>query len=200
MKFRDTNLLIAEPFPDGFDAHFARVVDLIPETDRRKLLQFWRKDIQPDRPRKHEVRVVDLADVEGCVTERPHLIVFYSRSVLAQRKDDPTYLSELIAHELAHAYDWCEGGCNHDIANDSRPELQILMEEYAIQTASRWNFDLPGKRSHEEHFKLTAKFLLRKFDPLQFPDAARLLTDVVRTGDVLPIKSWNDSRIPLVEK
>ena len=178
-------VLIIDP-PEGFQSQLNAVVERIPPMDWNNIFEYWSELRRNSLPFLNRITFTDDPMPEGRTFPRGRKIEF-RRSVWRDKEGD--YIIDLIAHELAHVYDWCAGPAKEIEGNGAfeLPETVLRMERRAIETTMRWGFKIPGTGSAKDHYKKYADLMLRMLPPDLFPHSHPsivYLRAVAESGDV----------------
>jgi hypothetical protein len=159
------NLQIIEP-PEGFRAQLEAVLQRIPDIERERLFQFWSETRRNAIafPTRNRIRFRDDGMGDACTLAQGRQISFHRR---VWRDNDAEYISKLIAHELAHVYDWAVGPMSKYRGQSDHPpkEEPVKMERRAIELAARWGFASPDGKPEHEHYAKYANRILNELPP-----------------------------------
>lgn len=149
---------------------FDRVWNSIPKSDRGIILEHWKRaeGLGIGRAR---IEVDEDLEQRGVTRGNGTLVSFSPRALSL----DSRYISALIAHELSHVHDWAVGHSmgadgRFEVSKDDRPDLKLPLEEYAINKAKEWGYELPGDKSRLDHLVAYARCVLKVIDGM--PDSA----------------------------
>lgn len=79
-------------------------------------------------------------------------------------------IDRLIAHELAHVYDFAVGGPS----SDDDPQVLLWVERRAVHVARRWGFGMPFDKDVLVHYRAYAKTVCGCFEGIDGPDHTRV--------------------------
>ena len=187
MNILGADIGLVDP-PARFEQQFRGVLDRLPIAARNGLVQFWSQKRPSGTQFKNCIVFPDELERNAYgVTKSCGRTLCFRRGTF--EAGDAQFCSDVIAHELAHVYDWAVGAaCKIDDPGDMPPEAELQMECDAIRIAAEWGFSLPGGRTADEHLKLTAAAILAGMPLEVFPEhhpSRLLLLKAVELGSMI---------------
>jgi hypothetical protein len=142
-----------------------KVWDSLPQGVGQQIFDYW---FQPEPARKKVwIEQQTRTNTPGRESLFGHKMDFAGTLI---GSSDDTYIERVIAHELAHVYDYADPGnspakgITQDNWQDPKTALRLGLqrEEYAIERAATWKYPLPDDMDPLRRLKLEATGLLRE--------------------------------------